>query len=129
MVDVIENLGDSRENVESPSGTEVHNQRRGERTEWTKNFYHDPFVDSFGWLTNLIFDVKNLVYFRVDYILLYRYKCYFCSRICLTRATLQGVEWHYKSNFGQQCISTIKSRCNYNRFYIMNKIGFAFVIL
>ena len=33
MLDVIENLGDGRENVESQSSTEVHNQRRGERTE------------------------------------------------------------------------------------------------
>ena len=43
-----ENLGDRRENVQSKSSTEVHNQRRGERIELTKTFHHDPFVDSFG---------------------------------------------------------------------------------
>ena len=42
------NLGDGRENVESQSSTEVHNQRRGERIELTKTFYHDPLIDSFG---------------------------------------------------------------------------------
>ena len=124
-----ENLGNRRENVESQSSNEVHNQRRGERIELTKTFHHDPFVDSFGCWTNLIFDVANQVYLRVDYNLLYRYQCYFCSFICLTRATIQGVEWHYKSNFDQQYISTIKSSCHYNRVYIMNKIGIALVIL
>ena len=43
-----EKLDDRRENVESQSSTEVHNQRRGERIELTKTFHHDPVVDSFG---------------------------------------------------------------------------------
>ena len=48
MLDDNENLGDRRENVESQSSSEVHNQRRGEGIESTNNFYHDLFVDSFG---------------------------------------------------------------------------------
>ena len=67
-----ENLGNRRENVESQSSNEVYNQRRGERMELTKTCHHGPFVDSFGCWTNLIFDVANQVYLRVDYNLLYR---------------------------------------------------------
>ena len=48
MLDDNESLGDRRENVESQSSTEVYNQRRGERIELTKTFYHDPLIDSFG---------------------------------------------------------------------------------
>ena len=91
MLDVIENLGDGRENVESQSSTEVHNQRRGERIELTKTFYHAPFIDSFGCKTHLIFDVTNQVCLRAHYNL---YKFYFCSYICLT--TSLGL--HYKES-------------------------------
>ena len=48
MLDDNESLGDRRENVESQSSSEVHNQRWGEGIESTNTFYHDLFVDSFG---------------------------------------------------------------------------------